>query len=100
MMILILPFKSILGLEPLFCLTRLSPRSFVLALASIVFQYKLIYIILMKYLIRIWHNDHLIKDLNWESDDEDKLYREVAESVPKHIRVTIEDDKRENKTTR
>ena len=54
----------------------------------------------MKYLIRIWHNDHLIKDLNWESDDEDKLYREVAESVPKHIRVTIEDDKRENKTTR
>lgn len=55
----------------------------------------------MRYLIRLWINDILIKDLNWESNDEDKLYQEVAKSVPKPIRATIEkDDKRENKTTR
>jgi hypothetical protein len=54
----------------------------------------------MKYLIKLWDGDHLINTLEWESTDEDKLYQEVAESVPKPIRATIENDKRENKTTR
>jgi hypothetical protein len=100
MIILILPFKSIVGSEPPLCFKRMCPQSFVLTLSSIVFYYKIIYESLMKYLIRIWHGDNLIKDLTWESDDEDKLYREVAESVPKNYRVTIENDKREDKNAR
>jgi hypothetical protein len=76
------------------------PQSFVLTLLSIVFYYKIIYESSMKYLIRIWHQDILIKDLTWESDDEVKLYREVAESVPRNYRVTIENDKREDKNAR
>ena len=100
MMISILPFKSIVGSEPPLCLKRMCPQSFVLTLLSIVFYYKIIYESSMKYLIRIWHQDILIKDLTWESDDEVKLYREVAESVPRNYRVTIENDKREDKNAR
>jgi len=55
------------------------------------------------YLIRIWKGDSLIKDLNWETDkNADDFFKEVSESVPKFVRVTIEekDDKRENENTR
>tara|TARA_Y100001972_G_scaffold90520_1_gene110821 strand:+ start:165 stop:356 length:192 start_codon:yes stop_codon:yes gene_type:complete len=59
------------------------------------------YIILMnKYLIKIWHGDTHIKDLEWETDDENKLYKEVAESVPKEVRVTIENVERGNEKAR
>jgi len=53
-----------------------------------------------KYLIRIWKNDEHIKDLEWESDNEKKLYKEVAESVPKGVRVTIENVERGNEKAR
>lgn len=75
-------------------------KIFIQALPLIVFYYKIIYNYLMKYLIKIWHYDILIKDLAWESNDEVKLYQEVTESVPRNYRVTIEDDKRENKNAR
>lgn len=55
------------------------------------------------YLIRIWKGDSLIKDLNWETDkNADDFFKEVSESVPKFVRVTIEekDDKRANEKTR
>jgi hypothetical protein len=51
-------------------------------------------------LIKIWHGDTHIKDLEWETDDENKLYEEVAESVPKEVRVTIENVERGNEKTR
>jgi len=54
----------------------------------------------MRYLIKLWRNDILIKDLEWESNDEDKLYQEVAKSVPKNVRATIEKNERANKETR
>ena len=53
-----------------------------------------------KYLIRIWINDQNIKDLEWETDDKNKLYKEVAESVPKEVRVTIENVERGNEKAR
>ena len=53
-----------------------------------------------KYLIKIWHGDVHIKDLEWETDDENKLYKEVAESVPKEVRVTIENVERGNEIAR
>ena len=55
------------------------------------------------YLIRIWKGDVLVKDLNWETEkNADDFNKEVAESVAKGIRVTIEekDDKRANEKTR
>ena len=59
------------------------------------------YIILMnKYLIKIWHGDTHIKDLEWETDDEKELFKEVAESIPKEVRVTIENVERGNEKAR
>jgi len=53
-----------------------------------------------KYLIRIWINDQNIKDLEWESDNEKELFKEVAESIPKGVRVTIENVERGNEKAR
>ena len=53
-----------------------------------------------EYLIKIWKGDELIKDLYWNTDNEKQLYDEVAKSVPKGIRVTIEDVKRGNEKAR
>ena len=55
------------------------------------------------YLIRIWKGDVLVKDLNWETEkNADDLKKEVSESLPKGIRVTIEEknDKRGNEKAR
>ena len=55
------------------------------------------------YLIRIWKGDVSVKDLDWETEkNADDFNKEVAESVPKGIRVTIEEknDKRANEKTR
>jgi len=100
-MIFLFNQRKNLGLGLPFRLTNhIFSQSSVLTLTSIVFYYKIIYKSFMKYLIKLWDGDHLINTLEWESTDEDKLYQEVAESVPKPIRATIENDKRENKTTR
>tara|TARA_R100000935_G_C2733964_1_gene123137 strand:+ start:15 stop:182 length:168 start_codon:yes stop_codon:yes gene_type:complete len=53
-----------------------------------------------KYLIRIWFGDSLIKDLQWESDDEEDLLKTVSDSIPKEVRVTIENVERGNAKAR
>lgn len=54
-----------------------------------------------KYLLRIWKGDVLIKDLEWETDnDYNKLHKEVSESTPVGVRITIENVKRANEKTR
>jgi len=54
-----------------------------------------------KYLLRIWKGDVLIKDLEWETDDDyNKLYKEVSKSTPVGVRITIENVKRANEKTR
>ena len=54
-----------------------------------------------KYLLRIWKGDVLIKDLEWETDDDyKKLYNEVSKSSPAGVRITIEYVKRANEKTR
>ena len=53
-----------------------------------------------KYLIRIWFGDSLIKDLQWDSDDEEDLLKTVSESIPKEVRVTVENVERGNAKAR
>ena len=53
-----------------------------------------------QYLIRIWFGDSLIKDLKWESDDEKDLFETVSKSIPKGVRVTIENVERGNAKAR
>ena len=53
-----------------------------------------------KYLIRIWFGDSLIKDLQWESDDEKDLIETVSKSIPKGVRVTIANVERGNAKAR
>jgi len=53
-----------------------------------------------KYLIRIWFGDSLIKDLQWESDNEKDLIETVSKSIPKGVRVTIENVERGNAKAR
>ena len=53
-----------------------------------------------QYLIRIWFGDSLIKDLKWESDDEKDLFETVSKSIPKGVRVTIENVERGNEKAR
>lgn len=54
-----------------------------------------------KYLLRIWKGDILIKDLEWETDDDyNKLHKEVSKSTPVGVRITIENVKRANEKTR
>ena len=87
---------AFLNLALLSCLNLLTIYSCIPTLTD-----KIAYIIWMnKYLIRIWFGDSLIKDLQWESDDEEDLLKTVSESIPKEVRVTVENVERGNAKAR